>query len=182
MDTDQAKQAPGLLKTLDTAFVAANRWVLILGLGFMSVIVFANVMLRYLTDESIMWSEEVARYLMIWLTFLGVGPVLRLGGHIAIETLPEALPAPAARRLRVLILVAMVVLCVAMIWAGMDLVSRTRYQMTAVTDVPFSLVAAAIPTGFALALVHLAAVARGFVASNAFEVSQDIHRDEAGSL
>ena len=42
--------------------------------------VFANVALRFLTDHSILWVEEVSRYLMIWLTFLGAGLVLRYGG------------------------------------------------------------------------------------------------------
>ena len=58
------------MKTFERHFLAANRWALILLLAAMAVIVFANVALRYLTNESIEWAEEVARHLMIWLTFL----------------------------------------------------------------------------------------------------------------
>jgi TRAP-type C4-dicarboxylate transport system permease small subunit len=180
-----ATQAPTRehwLSAVDRQVVWINRALMIAALAAMSVIVFANVMLRYLTDASIVWSEEVARYLMIWLTFLGVGPVLRLGGHIAIDTLQEALPPRAAQALRVVIVGLIALLCLAVIWYGWALVQRTAAQTTPVTEVSFSIVSAAVPTGFALALWHLVAVARGFVRDNAFEVSSDLGRDEAGSV
>jgi TRAP-type C4-dicarboxylate transport system permease small subunit len=73
------------------AFLAVNRWLLIVILAVMSLIVFANVVLRYSTSYSIEWSEEVARHLLVWLTFIGCGPVLRYGGHIAVENLQDLL-------------------------------------------------------------------------------------------
>ncbi len=172
----------GLLRAIDRRVVWVNRALMIAALAAMAVIVFANVMLRYLTDASIEWSEEVARYLMIWLTFLGIGPVLRVGGHIAVDSLQEALPSGAARILRTLVLTLVAVLCVAMIWYGHALVQRTAFQTTPVTEISFSIVSAAVPTGFLLALWHLVAIARGFVRENAFEVSADLGRDEAGSV
>ena len=79
----------------ERGLLAANRWALIGLLAAMAVIVFANVALRYLTDQSIEWAEEVARHLMIWLTFIGAGPVLRYGGHIAVDNLQDGLPRAA---------------------------------------------------------------------------------------
>jgi len=76
----------------EAGFVGLDQWVLIVILAVMSVIIFTNVSLRYLTSHSIEWAEEVARHLMIWLTFLGCGPVLRYGGHIAIENLQDSVP------------------------------------------------------------------------------------------
>ena len=61
----------------ERAFLALNRWVLIVLLAAMSVIIFVNVVMRYTTHESLEWAEEVSRHMMIWLTFLGAGPVLR---------------------------------------------------------------------------------------------------------
>jgi TRAP-type transport system small permease protein len=48
------------------------RWILVVLLTIMSIVIFANVALRYLSGSSIVWAEEVARYAMVWLTFLGV--------------------------------------------------------------------------------------------------------------
>ncbi|MFN8722254.1 MAG: TRAP transporter small permease, partial [Rhodospirillales bacterium] len=62
-----------MIDRLDRVLVRVNQAILIALLAAMSVIVFANVMLRFLTDVSIVWAEEAARYMMIWLTFLGMG-------------------------------------------------------------------------------------------------------------
>ena len=48
----------------EAGFVALNKWVLIVILAVMSVIIFTNVSLRYLTSHSIEWAEEVARHLV----------------------------------------------------------------------------------------------------------------------
>src|SRR4029453_6163214 len=91
------------MKTFESYFLAANRWVLIALLAAMAVIIFTTVGLRYLTSQSIEWAEEVSRHMMIWLTFLGCGPVLRYGGHIAVENLQDALPRPLAIVVRMLV-------------------------------------------------------------------------------
>ena len=66
------------MQAFERYFLAANRWALILLLAAMSVIIFTNVVLRYTTSQSIEWAEEVSRHMMIWLTFIGAGPVLSL--------------------------------------------------------------------------------------------------------
>ena len=91
------------MQAFERHFTAANRWALILLLAAMSVIIFVNVALRYLTNHSLEWAEEVSRHMMIWLTFLGAGPVLRYGGHIAVENLQDALPGRGAVVVRAIV-------------------------------------------------------------------------------
>ena len=167
------------MNTFERQFLAANRWALIVLLAAMAVIVFANVALRYLTDQSIEWAEEVARHLMIWLTFLGVGPVLRYGGHIAIENLQDSLPRPAAVALRVLIALLLLGLFVFMIWYGALYVERTRYQTTAATQISFGYIYAAMPIGGVLLVVHWLMILRGYLRNRAF--ATDAHFDANAS-
>ena len=77
-----------MLDRIERILVAGNRWLLILLLLAMACIVFANVVLRYTTGDSIVWAEWPAT--MIWVTFLGAGLVLRFGGHVAIDNLHRA--------------------------------------------------------------------------------------------
>src|SRR5690606_35385175 len=56
------RRRTAVVDKLETAFVDLNKWAIILLLAAMSCIVFANVSLRYLTNYSIFWAEEVARY------------------------------------------------------------------------------------------------------------------------
>jgi TRAP-type C4-dicarboxylate transport system permease small subunit len=89
-----------MLDRIERILVAGNRWLLILLLLAMACIVFANVVLRYTTGDSIVWAEEVARHMMIWVTFLGAGLVLRFGGHVAIDNLHRSVSTRKAQAMR----------------------------------------------------------------------------------
>src|SRR3712207_6435249 len=66
-------------------------------LAIMVVLVFGNVVLRYVFNSGITVSEEVARWLFVWLTFLGAIIVLREHGHLGVDSLVKRLP-PAGKR------------------------------------------------------------------------------------
>jgi TRAP-type C4-dicarboxylate transport system permease small subunit len=152
-----------MLARFDHRLLAANRWLVILLLAAMALMVFANVALRFLTDRSILWVEEASRYTMVWLTFIGAGLVLRYGGHIGIDTLQERLPRHAAA-IRATIFVLLAVFFVAMVVIGIRYAALTWAQTTPVMEIPVGAVYLAMPVGFALALLHLALMARRYVA------------------
>lgn len=157
------------MKTFERLFVEANKWALILILGAMSILVFANVSLRYLTNFSITWSEEVARYLMIWMTFIGAGLVLRFGGHVAITNAQDAMPTPVQRILRIAIAILLFAFFAVMLWMGYEYMGRTQAQLTPATRISFSYVYAAMPIGFILLIVHLSLILKGYVLESRFE-------------
>ncbi|MCG6121624.1 MAG: TRAP transporter small permease [Microvirga sp.] len=157
-----------MLTKFERVFVEANKWALVLLFAAMAVIVFANVALRYLTNHSIVWAEEVARYLMIWMTFVGAGLALRVGGHVAISNLQEALPGLGQKLLRGAIVLLLLGFFVAMIWFGLDYMNRSRFQLTPATRIPFRYVYAAMPIGFGLMIVHLLLIARTYVETLGF--------------
>jgi TRAP-type C4-dicarboxylate transport system permease small subunit len=59
----------------------------------MVVLVFGNVFLRYAFNMGITTSEELSRFLFVWLTFLGAIVALREHGHLGVDLLVKALPA-----------------------------------------------------------------------------------------
>lgn len=170
------------LSGLEAALVAVNRWLLIALLAAMSVIVFANVVLRYTTGDSIVWAEEVARHLMIWGTFLGAGLVLRFGGHVAIDTFHRSIDPRAGRWVRVFIVLAIAAFCVVMIWHSIGYTRIMRFQTTPATGISFAYIYAAIPVGFGLLLVHLAFVVRAFVTGGRYLDSDEMDAEAAASL
>ena len=170
------------MDTLERGLLAANRWALIALLAAMSVIIFTNVALRYLTDQSIEWAEEVARHLMIWLTFLGAGPVLRYGGHIAIHELQDALPQRAAVVLRWLVAGLLCGFFVFMVWWGVLYVQRAQFQTTAATQISFAWVYAAMPVGGLLLLAHGAFILRGYLRERRFAADAHFDANASASL
>ena len=171
-----------MLNKFERALVAANRWLLIVLLAAMACIVFANVVLRYTTGDSIVWGEEVARHMMIWVTFLGAGLVLRFGGHVAIDNLHHAVGPQAARWVRGLIVLLLAVFFVVMTVASSQYVYATRFQTTAATDISISYIYAAMPVGFVLMLVHLLFIARPYITAGSFAVSDEMDADAAASI
>lgn len=171
-----------MLNRIERILVACNRWLLILLLVAMACIVFANVVLRYTTGDSIVWAEEVARHLMIWVTFLGAGLVLRFGGHVAIDNLHQAVSTRAARWLRTVVAVGIGVFCLVMTYFSVLYVWATRFQTTAATDIPISFIYLAMPLGFLLMFVHLLFIVRGYIADGSYIESGEMDAEAAASL
>ena len=167
------------MQTFERLFLAVNRWALILLLAAMSVIIFTNVVLRYTTHESIEWAEEVSRHMMIWLTFLGAGPVLRYGGHIAVENLQDALPRKAAIALRIVVALLLFAFFGFMVWYGWLYMQRTMFQITAVTQIPFAYIYSAMMIGGVLLVIHFLLIVKGYVLDRRF--ASDDHFDATAS-
>jgi TRAP-type C4-dicarboxylate transport system permease small subunit len=67
-------------------------WTIALVLALMVVLVFGNVVLRYAFNSGITVSEEVSRWLFVWLTFLGAIVALKERGHLGSDMLVSRLP------------------------------------------------------------------------------------------
>ncbi|WP_434034897.1 TRAP transporter small permease [Cupriavidus sp. a3] len=78
------KLVDGYCKLLD-ALIA-------LALAVMVVLVFGNVVLRYAFNTGITVSDEVSRWLFVWLVFLGAIVALKEGGHLGSDMLVSRLP------------------------------------------------------------------------------------------
>jgi TRAP-type C4-dicarboxylate transport system permease small subunit len=165
-----------MLSQFDLALIRFNRWTVIAILAAMAMMVFANVALRFLTDHSILWVEEVSRYLMIWLTFIGAGLVLRYGGHIGIDTLQDALPEQAAW-IRAAIFLLLLGFFVLMTWLGLRYALLTWGQTTPVMQIPVGAVYLAMPVGFALMIVHLLFMAAPYVRRRRFLSGDEFDAD-----
>ena len=57
-----------------------------------TLLLFINVVLRYVFHEAIFWVEEALRYLFVWITFIGAATCVRLKAHISLDTVILILP------------------------------------------------------------------------------------------
>ena len=67
-------------------------WLIVGCLALMVVLVFTNVVLRYAMNSGISISEELSRWLFVWLTFLGAVIAMNEGAHLGTDTLVSRLP------------------------------------------------------------------------------------------
>jgi TRAP-type transport system small permease protein len=81
------------MKTIVEMYFHLLKIIIALCLAVMVVLVFGNVVLRYGFNLGITVSEEVSRWLFVWLTFLGAIVAMREHGHLGVDMLVKRLPA-----------------------------------------------------------------------------------------
>lgn len=171
-----------MLNKIESWLMQLTRWSLILMLAAMAFIIFANVLLRYTTSQSIEWAEEVARYLMVWLTFIGAGPVLRYGGHIAVDNLQDALPKKMAILIRIFIAILIFGFFGFMIYFGALYVERAHFQMTPTTQISMGWVYASIPVGGLILMINWLFIVRDYVINRQFASDEHFDANASASL
>lgn len=130
--------------------------VLASGLLFCSLLLFANVMARYLFRSPFFWAEELVRYCMVWMIFLGAALVARRGGHIAVNILPQALSPEKRTFLALGVAAGCTVFCLALTWFGLmhTLAVRASGQVSTALEIPIWWVYLSVPTGGTLMSLH----------------------------
>ena len=105
----------------------------------LALVVFLQFFTRYVLNNSLGWTEEIARYLLIGVTFIGAVSAVRRESHIAVELLYTRLPHRARLVLQVFVDIVSLVFYAAMVWLCSQLAQKTFQKMTSI-DVPKSVV------------------------------------------
>src|ERR1043165_1740669 len=90
-----------LLDRFANALVTAVRWVCIELASLLFIIVVGAVVARYGFGQAVSWTEEVPRYLLIWISFLAAAVGVLQRDHVGFDLLFNALPKPIRRMLGV---------------------------------------------------------------------------------
>jgi C4-dicarboxylate transporter DctQ subunit len=123
---------------------------------FASLLLFTNVILRYLFLSPIFWAEELARYLMVWLIFLGAGELAGGEGHISVNIVPNRLGKRAELVTYRLVQLLCLVFCASLTLYSWEHTMRIRsaHQLMAALELPMWWAYLAIPVGSALMTVR----------------------------
>ena len=90
-----------LLETVKNGFEKVINFLIGVMLAGMVVLVFGNVIARYFLNASIGWSEEVSRFMLIWLAFLGAVIAYIKNEHLGLDILVKMLPGKTAKMLTI---------------------------------------------------------------------------------
>lgn len=116
-------------------YVRAINVILIVSLALMVLLVFGNVVLRYVFNSGIAVSEEISRLLFVWLTFLGAIVAMREKGHLGVDTLISKL-GPLGKRVCWLISQLLMLLCCLVIsWGGVRVTQLNAGSDAAVSGI-----------------------------------------------
>lgn len=145
-----------MLQKIDVGVLLITRAAVVMLLFAMFGATLAGVFFRYVLNDALTWSEEVARYSMVWLSLLGGGLIFRDGGHVAVDLLVTRLRSRRLRSAVTLCAKAVVIVVLGVVvWHGTVLMGRGQYMTTAALGLPMYLPYAALPIGAGLMIYHL---------------------------
>lgn len=121
----------------------------------LAVVVFLQFFTRYVLNSSLGWTEEIARYLLIAVTFVGSAMAVRKRSHIAVEFCYRYFGPAGRHRLALAVDAASLLFYGTAAWLTAKLAWRTRQYMAAV-DLPKSLIYWTVCLGLAGMTFHAA--------------------------
>lgn len=141
-------------------------WIEALALGLMVLamtgVTLAQVVWRYALDSPLIWSEEAARYLFVWVAMVGAGLAMQQGGHYALHALVEKFPRPLRLAAQVVTFVVSLSFLLILLKAGIAETQQAAMQDSSTLPMTMDKAYLAIPVGAGLMLFHLlAGLARG---------------------
>ena len=121
----------------------------------MLLLVFGQVITRYVFGWTPHFGEELARYLFVWVVFLSLPLVARYGGHMCIETLTSRVKGRMLKTLNILADIFSIAFLSIMVWNGARMVALADFQTSPAMMIPMSWVYVVIPFGCGVMLLYV---------------------------
>lgn len=125
-------------------------------LAVMTVVVFLQVVFRFIIKASLPWSEELSRYLQVYITYFGCAYGIKTGAHLGVDAFTYLLPEKGRRVLNVIVLIGGMVICALIMKFGADIVLSQMQsgQLSPAMRIPMWSIYISIPVGMAFCVIR----------------------------
>ena len=129
----------------------------VIALALMSAVIVAQVFCRYVLNSSLSWSEELARYLFIWMIYIGISYGVKLDKHICVDAVYTFMPKSIKRGYAIVAYLLFLAFAVFIVYYGIMVVGMqiSSGQVSPAMGVPMQYVYAAPVVGFVLTAIRL---------------------------
>lgn len=141
-------------------------------LAVMSILIVLQIFCRFVIKYPLPWTEEAARYLMVYTVFIGASLALRNYKMIAIEVVSESLKPKARKVLRIFVMLLSIVFFVMLLVKGIDMLEIVNRQASSAMGLSMGIPYLAIPIGALLMIINAVAVIIDLL------INDDIDRSE----
>jgi len=133
-----------------------ENYVIIILLSAMSILVFVTTMARYVFFYPIPWGEEAARYMMVWLAYIGASAGLKRGSHLGVEVFVQSLPKKWHWVLDVVRYLIIIVFNVLVVIFALQILRNQKAtgQISPALEIPIYYAYAAVPFGIGLMTIR----------------------------
>ncbi len=143
--------------TIKTFLDNLEEYFLVWTMAIMTVLVFFQVVMRYAFSSSLSWSEELARFIFLWLSWIGASYAVKERSHFRVEMFVNMVKGKTRIYVEYGILVVWFLFSFAMVWYGTKLIFwlHDMEQVSAAMEIPISWPYASVPAGCTLMCVRL---------------------------
>lgn len=143
-----------ILKKLDRHF---EEYFVIGAFSMMIIFVSLQVFFRYVLNSSLIWSEELTRYLFIWQIFFGASLSIRDDSHLKVDIIYMVLP-KYTKAIKIISYSLFLAFSIVVFWRGLQLVQSILFvkkQLTPTLGIPMGIVYSILPLGTLLMSIRL---------------------------
>ncbi|GAK14055.1 TRAP-type C4-dicarboxylate transport system, small permease component [Geomicrobium sp. JCM 19039] len=129
-----------------------EEYIAIFSLFIATAVIFFGVVLRYFFGESLSWSGELARYLIIWFIFIGSSIAVRERAHAKVDIVISYVPATIKRALSIIASTFAIIFCLFIVVSGIQMIQNTMIysNYTPALNLPMYIPYLALPVGSSL--------------------------------
>jgi TRAP-type C4-dicarboxylate transport system permease small subunit len=127
-----------MVQTVINKYCQLLSYLIAAALAVMVVLVFGNVVMRYAFNSGLTLSEELSRWLFVWVTFLGAIVALNDGAHLGTDMLVSRLSVRGKKSCLLIGLLLMLFVCWLMFKGSLDQVKINLESTSAVMEVPMA--------------------------------------------
>lgn len=126
-------------------------------MAIMTILVFVQVVMRYVFSNSLSWSEELARFIFMWVSWIGASYAVRERAHFRVEMFADMMKGEKRKWFEFIILFIWFAFSVFMAFIGTRLIIFLieTGQISAAMEIPMSWVYASVPVGCGLMALRL---------------------------
>jgi len=124
-------------------------------LSAMCIIVLLQVFCRFILNNALPWPEEISRYIMIWVCFLGSGIACKSGEHISVSFIRDRFPKKFQYRLSIIINISILVFLSVCVWKGLFLMQFNKGQIAPASQISMFWAYSSVPVGSFIMMIHI---------------------------
>ena len=140
-------------------------------LAIIVALTLAQVVLRYFFDSPLLWSDELSRLMVVWMTFIGAAVVCWQGRHLSVDVFVTHLPPGVQKVLRVINQFLALGFLAVLTWKSFRIVKLENFQEMSILPLPAGTVRLAATVGAILMIVAI--VSRLFFSRRIHEKQPD---------
>jgi TRAP-type C4-dicarboxylate transport system permease small subunit len=155
------------LMAITKILVGLAKWSAIVAAVIMTIMIFLQVIFRYVIKAPLSFSEELARYMFVWSVAMGSALALRKRKHIGVEVFVEWLPVRVRDQVKIVGGLFNLLFFGLLVWYGFVMVGATMDQLSPALLLPMGYVYLAIPSsGIVLFVCEIANFLENYVGSD----------------